>query len=70
MRTRRFSVCVVFNLRRRNDSSSEILTQQARADGEHDFAATDAEFELISRYFVAPSVDEGLVVSRQGIKTR
>lgn len=40
------------------------------ARGEHDFAATDAEFELISRYFVAPSGDEGLVVSMQGIKTQ
>lgn len=32
------------------------------ARGEHDFAATEAEFELISSYFTAPGKDEGLVV--------
>ena len=30
--------------------------------GEHDFAATDAEFDLITSYFVAPDKDEGLNV--------
>ena len=40
------------------------------ARGEHDFAATDAEFDVISRYFVAPSRDEGLVVRVQRPKTR
>ena len=28
--------------------------------GEHDFAATDAEFDLITRYFRAPGKEEGL----------
>ncbi len=28
--------------------------------GEHDFAATDAEFDLITSYFVAPHKEEGL----------
>ena len=28
--------------------------------GEHDFAATDAEFDLITSYFVAPDKEEGL----------
>lgn len=32
------------------------------ADGHHDFAATDAEFDLITRYFLAPSEDEGLTI--------
>lgn len=30
--------------------------------GEHDFAATDAEFDLITSYFRAPHEDEGLRV--------
>lgn len=30
--------------------------------GEHEFAATDAEFELITSYFQAPHEDEGLQV--------
>ena len=30
--------------------------------GEHDFAATDAEFDLITSYFVAPDKEEGLKV--------
>lgn len=30
--------------------------------GEHDFAATDAEFDLITSYFVAPNKEEGLNV--------
>ena len=30
--------------------------------GEHDFAATDAEFDLITSYFVAPDKEEGLNV--------
>ncbi|MDE1169339.1 MAG: ATP-binding protein [Pseudomonas sp.] len=30
--------------------------------GEHDFAATEAEFDLITSYFQAPQADEGLDV--------
>lgn len=34
--------------------------------GEHDFAATDAEFDLITSYFVAPDQEEGLnIVTHQ-----
>ena len=29
---------------------------------EHDFAASDAEFDLITSYFRAPGADEGLVI--------
>ncbi|MBI6979383.1 ATP-binding protein, partial [Pseudomonas lactis] len=32
------------------------------ARGEHDFAATDAEFDLITRHFSVPSEEEGLVI--------
>lgn len=34
--------------------------------GEHDFAATDQQFDFITRYFVPPTEDEGfkLVVYR------
>lgn len=31
--------------------------------GEHDFAATDAEFDLITSYFRAPDKEEGLVIA-------
>lgn len=34
------------------------------AQGTHAFAATDAEFDLISRHFQAPSADEGLQIVR------
>ena len=32
------------------------------AQGEHDFAATDAEFDLITRHFSVPGEEEGLVI--------
>ena len=32
------------------------------ARGDHDFAATDAEFELIPRHFCVPSEAQGLVI--------
>ncbi len=32
------------------------------ASGEHDFAATDAQFDLITSHFVPPSADEGFHV--------
>lgn len=34
----------------------------AKAHGEHDFAATDAEFEQITRHFSVPNETEGLVI--------
>jgi predicted kinase len=40
------------------------------AGGEHEFAATDAQFDLITSYFVPPTADEGLeiLVHRPGIQ--
>jgi predicted kinase len=40
------------------------------AGGEHEFAATDAQFDLITSYFVPPTADEGLeiLVHRLGIQ--
>ncbi|MEB0206866.1 ATP-binding protein [Pseudomonas sp. CCC3.1] len=32
------------------------------ATGDHDFAATDAEFDLITSYFQIPNVQEGLTI--------
>jgi hypothetical protein len=32
--------------------------------GEHDFAATDEQFDLITRYFVAPEEQEGFNIIR------
>jgi len=45
--------------------SDEVCRSRLRArnaEGSHDFAATDAQFELITRYFTEPEVDEGFCV--------
>jgi predicted kinase len=52
------------------DVSDAICRERLRARnarGEHDFAATDEQFDLITRHFVAPTADEGfnIVVHRQ-----
>ncbi|MBB5191710.1 putative kinase [Silvimonas terrae] len=47
------------------DVPDEVCRARLRArnaSGEHDFAATDAQFDLITRHFVAPSADEGFHV--------
>ncbi|WP_058959694.1 AAA family ATPase [Type-E symbiont of Plautia stali] len=36
------------------------------AEGEHDFTATNAQFEVISSYFVAPHANEGFNVVMHG----
>jgi predicted kinase len=52
------------------DLPDEICKQQLRARnaaGEHPFQASDAEFDLFTRYFVPPTPDEGfnVVVHRE-----
>ncbi|MFK7698451.1 AAA family ATPase [Pseudomonas caspiana] len=45
------------------DVEDDVCRARLRARnvrGEHDFAATDAEFDLITRYFQAPTPEEGL----------
>ncbi len=45
--------------------SDEICKDRLRArnaEGTHDFAATDQQFEVITRYFSAPTPDEGFDV--------
>ncbi|ROR07581.1 ATP-binding protein [Erwinia sp. JUb26] len=45
--------------------SDEVCKARLRArnaEGSHDFAATDAQFELITRYFTEPATDEGFTV--------
>lgn len=37
---------------------------QRNAQGEHDFAATEAQFDFITRYFVAPVEEEGFNILR------
>lgn len=45
------------------DDATCLARLQARnAAGEHDFAATEAQFELITRHFQAPHEQEGLRV--------
>lgn len=45
-----------------DDDTCRARLHARNAQGEHDFAATDAEFELITRHFCVPSEDEGLVI--------
>lgn len=45
-----------------DDATCRARLHARNARGEHDFAATDAEFDLITRHFCAPSEEEGLVI--------
>ena len=45
-----------------DDDTCRARLRARNAKGEHDFAATDAEFDLITRYFKAPDEQEGLTV--------
>lgn len=49
-----------------DDATCRARLHARNARGEHDFAATDAEFELITRYFQAPAVGEGLDIVVHG----
>lgn len=47
------------------DVSDEVCRTRLRARnaaGEHEFAASDEQFDLITAYFVPPSADEGLEI--------
>ncbi|MFL1492495.1 AAA family ATPase [Pseudomonas antarctica] len=45
-----------------DDAACRARLHARNALGEHDFAATDAEFDLIPRHFCVPSEAEGLVI--------
>ncbi|NVZ23569.1 AAA family ATPase [Pseudomonas costantinii] len=45
-----------------DDATCRARLHARNAQGEHDFAATDAEFDLITRHFCVPSEAEGLVI--------
>ncbi|WP_448651511.1 AAA family ATPase [Pseudomonas fluorescens] len=45
-----------------DDATCRARLHARNAQGEHDFAASDAEFELITRHFCVPSEAEGLVI--------
>ena len=45
-----------------DDDTCRARLHARNARGEHDFAATDAEFDLITRHFSVPQVEEGLVI--------
>ena len=49
------------------DAVCKARLRARNARGEHEFAATDEQFELITRHFVAPTPDEGfnIVVHQQ-----
>jgi predicted kinase len=44
------------------DAVCKARLRARNARGEHEFAATDEQFELITRHFVAPTPDEGFNV--------
>lgn len=46
----------------RDDATCRARLHARNARGGHDFAATDAEFDLITRHFCVPSEAEGLVI--------
>ena len=45
-----------------DDATCRARLHARNARGEHDFAATDTEFDLITRHFSVPSEEEGLVI--------
>ncbi|OIN46081.1 cell division protein ZipA [Pseudomonas azotoformans] len=45
-----------------DDATCRARLHARNTQGEHDFAATDAEFDLITRHFCVPSESEGLVI--------
>ena len=47
-----------------SDETCKARLLQRNAAGNHDFAATDAQFELITRYFAPPADEEGFQVRR------
>ncbi|WP_343553790.1 ATP-binding protein [Pantoea sp.] len=48
------------------DEECKARLHARNAAGQHDFAATDAQFALISSYFVAPHHDEGFNIVTHG----
>lgn len=48
------------------DEECKARLRRRNAEGKHEFAATDAEYEQFTRYFVAPNSDEGLNIVTYG----
>jgi len=50
-----------------SDAVCKARLRARNASGDHEFAATDAQFDLITSHFVAPASDEGfnVVIHRQ-----
>jgi predicted kinase len=44
------------------DETCRARLHERNARGDHDFAVTDAQFDLISSYFEPPAADEGIAV--------
>jgi len=53
---------IVIHHLRVDDDTCRARLHQRNARGEHDFAATDAEFDLITSYFQPLSEEEGLEI--------
>jgi len=49
-----------------SDEVCKARLHARNAEGVHDFSATDQQFEIITRYFSAPTDDEGFTVIEYG----
>lgn len=47
-----------------SDEVCKARLRKRNAAGEHDFAATDAQFDFITAYFVEPQPEEGFIIVR------
>jgi len=53
------------------DTPDEVCLDRLRkrnAGGEHEFAATEAQFHQFSKHFVLPTPDEGFTIVRHGVE--
>jgi predicted kinase len=48
------------------DAVCKARLRERNKRGDHDFAATDAEFDLISSHFMPPGAEEGFDIQRHG----
>jgi len=46
-----------------SDTVCKARLRQRNADGGHDFAASEADYDVVTSYFVPPSADEGFNIS-------
>ena len=50
-----------------SDELCKARLKKRNQDGEHEFAATEAEYDILTAYFMPPTPDEGLNVTIQSL---